>query len=512
MSASTERKNRQAARAAGTDKKMLAAQEAAKKKKESKLRWTIGTVAVVLLIALIFFLDSGFLYTGTTALTIGDTSYSPAEVSYYYANEYHNFVNQYGSYASLFGLNTSNGLSGLDKQECSMLEDGGTWRDYFLQAAERDMTQIKAYTDYAAANGISLDADEIAEVDEELAAVADQAKQLGYSSADNLFAANYGNGVSTKIVRQAYLNSRLASKVYSTVSDSLSYSAEELENYYQSLNGERDLFDFLVYTVNAAVEEGADAPSETALTEAHADAEAVLTAYLDGTDIEDVNERFEAAVESQFEGSVPSNRSGVSGSSLDSSYSEWLRDSERLSGDAAVFDSGSGSSVVLFLARNDNHYATQNVRHILVKAEAAEDGTYSDEAKAAALAKAEEILAEYEAGEKTEDSFAALANQYSEDGGSNTAGGLYENIYKGQMVPEFEAFCFASHKAGDTGIVYGESSGYAGYHVMYYVGEGDLYSSIIAESAMRAEDLDAWNESAMEGYEAAETRAIRRVG
>ena len=51
MSASTERKNRQAARAAGTDKKMLAAQEAAKQKKKSQLRWTLGTIAVVLLIA-----------------------------------------------------------------------------------------------------------------------------------------------------------------------------------------------------------------------------------------------------------------------------------------------------------------------------------------------------------------------------------------------------------------------------------------------------------------------------
>ena len=51
MSASTEKKNRQAAREAGTDKKMLAAQEEASKKAQSKRRWTLGTIAVVLLIA-----------------------------------------------------------------------------------------------------------------------------------------------------------------------------------------------------------------------------------------------------------------------------------------------------------------------------------------------------------------------------------------------------------------------------------------------------------------------------
>ena len=47
MSASTERKNRQAAREAGTDKKMLALEKEAKEKAKSKRRWTIGTVAVV---------------------------------------------------------------------------------------------------------------------------------------------------------------------------------------------------------------------------------------------------------------------------------------------------------------------------------------------------------------------------------------------------------------------------------------------------------------------------------
>ena len=76
MSASTERKLRQAARAAGTDKKMLAAQEAAKQKKKSQIRWTIGTIAVVLLIALIFFLDSlrillPYIFTAIVLILLG---------------------------------------------------------------------------------------------------------------------------------------------------------------------------------------------------------------------------------------------------------------------------------------------------------------------------------------------------------------------------------------------------------------------------------------------------------
>ena len=115
------------------------------------------------------------------------------------------------------------------------------------------------------------------------------------------------------------------------------------------------------------------------------------------------------------------------------------------------------------------------VRHILTKAEADESGSFTDEAKEAAKAKAEEIYNEWLAGDATEESFAALAEQYSEDSGSNTNGGLYDSVTQGQMVPEFDAFCFAEDRLpGDTGIVYGENGAYAGYHVMYFVGEGNL--------------------------------------
>ena len=69
MSASTERKNRLAARAAGTDKKQLAAQEAAEKSRKTRRKWIIGTVAVVLCIALVLFLSSPVFYRITKAET-----------------------------------------------------------------------------------------------------------------------------------------------------------------------------------------------------------------------------------------------------------------------------------------------------------------------------------------------------------------------------------------------------------------------------------------------------------
>ena len=111
-------------------------------------------------------------------------------------------------------------------------------------------------------------------------------------------------------------------------------------------------------------------------------------------------------------------------------------------------DTITGFYVVLFTGKNDNLTNLVNVRHILVsfQGDAQEDGTYSDETKEAARTSAEEILNQWKSGDATEDSFAALANEKSTDGGSNTNGGLYENVFPGQMVAAFSDWCFDSDR------------------------------------------------------------------
>lgn len=124
-----------------------------------------------------------------------------------------------------------------------------------------------------------------------------------------------------------------------------------------------------------------------------------------------------------------------------------------------------------------------NVRHILIEPEKDEDGSISDDAWTAAEEKAQQILDEWQAGDADEESFGELANTYSTDGGSNTNGGLYEDVYPGQMVTEFNDWCFdASRKPGDTGIV--KTS--FGYHVMYFVSFTDTYYyKTVAEQELR---------------------------
>lgn len=141
---------------------------------------------------------------------------------------------------------------------------------------------------------------------------------------------------------------------------------------------------------------------------------------------------------------------------------------------------------------------TVDVRHILVTPENPnEDGSYSEESWAAAEARAQELLDAYLAGEQTEDSFAAMANEHSQDPGSNTAGGLYTGVTLGQMVAPFEDWCFDdTREPGSTGIV---KTDY-GYHVMYFVGSQTIWQEQVA-SDIRSQKASDFLEAATAAVE-----------
>ena len=495
MSASTEKKQRQAAREAGTDRKAKAAQEAAEKQAVSRRRTVIvcAVLAVAILLAVVF--ASGVLYTGTTAVSAGSGKFSPAEMNYYYLSQYQDWTNNYGSYASIFGLDTSVGPYELKDQDCPLLEDG-SWRDYFLREACDQVAQIQGAVEYAGQNGITLSEEELSEIDTQLSQMELIAQVYGYSNASHYLSANYGTGMNTRLLREILCDSALANAAQSQFMDTLQYSDEELEDNYASFEGSYDYFDYAYYYVQAenAVEDGEDtgAPNEMTLLEARMTAEAIQTSYLDDPDTEDISERLNAAVEAEFDDAEATVREHTAATSL-GDLSDWLM-AEHEPGDVGVVEdaAGAGYFVVAFIGRDDNHYNTVSVRHILINAEAGEDGTWSDEALEAAREEAARILAEWKAGEATEESFAALAEQYSDDTGSNTNGGLYENIAKHQMVDEFDAFCFGGHQPGDTDIVYGSNGSYAGYHVIYFVGEGEQYSNLLSRTALQNAAVEAW--------------------
>ncbi len=80
-----------------------------------------------------------------------------------------------------------------------------------------------------------------------------------------------------------------------------------------------------------------------------------------------------------------------------------------------------------------------DVRHILIKTpEAGADGKVDEKGMAEARAKAEGILQQLRKGAKFEE----VARKQSEDPGSAEDGGLYKDVTRGRMVPEFEQAAF----------------------------------------------------------------------
>ncbi|MBR5536891.1 MAG: peptidylprolyl isomerase [Clostridia bacterium] len=135
-----------------------------------------------------------------------------------------------------------------------------------------------------------------------------------------------------------------------------------------------------------------------------------------------------------------------------------------------------------------------NVRHILISAE---DSTNAD-SMAAAKQQAEDLYALWQQ-DPTEDNFITLATENTQDPGSQSTGGLYEDVYPGEMVTTFNDWCFdESRQPGDHGIVETEY----GYHIMYFVGQSEtVYED--PNDAIAGELYDNWLDElfAVEGLE-----------
>ena len=154
-----------------------------------------------------------------------------------------------------------------------------------------------------------------------------------------------------------------------------------------------------------------------------------------------------------------------------------------------------GFMVVLMQKVDHNDMKMVNVRHILIEIEdLATDASEEDKALADTVAKteAEKLLNQFLEGEKTPEKFGELATANTKDPGSVTTGGLYEDVYPGWAVKEFDDWCFdPERKVGDTGIVKTEN----GYHVMYLESftERTFREYMIANQIL-TEDLEKWLE------------------
>ena len=521
MSASREKQNRQAASGQADPK---TAREAQQRREEKRTNLLYGVIAAAVLVAVIasFVWRSDFIPKTTTAATIDGEKYTAAEVEYYYQTAYRNFVtnSQYSYFLSYLGLNTNATLKSqsinstaaamlgielpdadaesaeADSEADPLAPTGMTWHDYFLDEALDNMRVIQAALKAAEAEGFQYPAGVQAQYDDNMDALKAVAAASGISVSQYL-KGNFGAGVTEKVYGEQLMRVLRYSAYADAYQDSLTYSDSELEEAYGADRNTYDHVSYEVVSFSGAAESTTDDEGNTvepteeeaaaALEAAQDLAQTVLDGFQDGGDLEELA--------NENDGTYSKNENGTY--SAGSVMSEWLYDSARKSGDASTLADGTVQYVVVFHDRFRDENPTIDIRHILVPLGSGsiaegEEGYEDQQAqlKADAHAKAEELLAQWQSGEATEDSFAALALKESTDG-SKYDGGLYTEVYQGQMVTEFNDWCFdTARQSGDTGVV---DTQY-GSHVMYFSGVNAARWQTQVAANLRTEAYTAWEE------------------
>ncbi len=516
MSASSKKKLRNEQNAAAMTEKQLQEQKEAK-----KLRLYTGIFAAAIVVMIVVVIISRVLGTGviprsTTALTVDGTKVSAAELNHYYIDSINGFLNQAGDMVSLFGLDTTKPL---DEQFHNKTEEI-TWSDYFLDEATKSAKAMYAAYNAATAEGAKLHADDKATIDATIQNFELYATMYGFSSADAYITAMYGEGCNVDTFRDYAEVQMIASRYATEHNESLVYTnddlrAAEAENYNEYSNFTYNYYYLAAsrfYEGGTENEDGTTSYTDAEMEAGRAAAEAAAKTLLTATTVEELDAAVKALeINAESTTAASTRHENYAYANVPTAIREWVS-GERKAGDLELVTSEytndddtktvNGYYVVLFEGKDDNLTNLVNVRHILVSFEGGTTDentgvtTYSDDEKAAAKQKAQEILDTYLAGEQTAEAFAALATEKTTDTGSKENGGLYENVYPNQMVKAFNDWCFdAARKTGDTGIVETEY----GYHVMYFVETSETtYRDYMIENALRSDAMTEWENAMLE--------------
>ncbi len=487
--------------------KRQAALAAAKKAKTRKI---LTIVAVILVAAIIItplsLFANGSIYRIAKVATVGDENFSVAEYNYYfytaYITTYNNIRSTYGDYAS-YVLDKDKPLS---EQKYS---DELTWADYFKQSALSNMRNVAMLCAEAEKAGFSFDEKQQTELKSMIDAAGTTASNYGYSTAAYLSTA-YGSGMTEKIFERCVTMSYTAEVYAQSLIGAMTYTKDQLQARYDANPNNYDTVSFHMFLVPSVVAEGGTEEQAMAAAKVNADemaANVKTTAEFAGY----VRKLCTADTLANYEDDNATIQHYIKHSAVSSyEFGDWLFDTARVAGDTYVAAASGGYQVVMFLDREDTHYNLVNVRHILIAPEKDKaTGAATDETWAAAEEKAKQLLADWKAGDATEDSFAKLATENTADTGSSSNGGLYQNVYKGQTVSAFNDWCFDPSRApGDTGIV---KTSY-GYHIMYYIGEGQEYWTSALTSELQSEDYRAWQDEKLAQYPITTNAAALRLG
>ncbi len=538
MSASREKKQRRNDPEQGlTQKQRQELQEKQAAKRRATLYAVIGVVIAIAVVVLLVW-NSGMIQRGATAVSVAGRDYGPTDVAYYYTAAMNS---EYSSSSGAFDPQGDLRTQYVDEAQTQ------SYHDKFLQSAIESLTSAAALENAAAADGYTLtDADKAA-VEANIESMKSTAQQYNYDYASFL-KANYGRYMTASAYKTCVERAALINGYYSSKLEAVDVTDEALKTYYEENAASLDSYSFRTVYIDGSAPSGTDSDGnavepteeETAAAlqaakvkadqfakevEQAADPEAKFVELAPDYVAESSRENYKSDPDySLASGIVGSNLTGINAYYYGITYGSWLMEDGRKSGDVTVVEGSSGYTVVLFVDRSLDESNTADIRHILVKAALvdADDPATADvdeskvptqEALDAAKTEAESLLAQWEGGDKTAESFGTLAEANSDDGGSAANGGLYEHVYEGQMFTAFNDWILdPARQPGETTLIENPQSGQQGWHAVYFQGWNDPLWKLTATSALQSEEMTTWLDSLTEGLEATQGSGVQYVG
>ena len=452
MSSAKDRKAKRMNRTDGFDVKNDKDRQAELKRRKQTRSAVITLLAFAIVAVAVFVLNSGFFYRGATALNVDGQRFSVSDMNFYLRH---------------------------------------TQTGDFEDARELAATNT-VLNRHAVAAGLSLTPEAHEAIDAMIERYRAEASEVGVSL-NTFIDWRYGRGVNSRSLRQLIEFEMLGHMYVEHFVERMQeeFTEEQLEARYLEEAERFDRVAFRAYSFGIVPEDldAAGMTSEEAserglmpVEEARNAAELIRDAAE-----EDGEEGFLRAVTPYMNedwGQEADSMTMRDASLLEAealAYSEWLLAANRRYGDVLVQEEEYGVYVVLFMEREDNRIDTVGVRHILImpediefdeNTEAEEFMQLEAEARAAAEARAEEILAQWNAEGATEEGFIALIREYSDDFRGESNPGFFSGIHatmRGFVEPFRDWAADASRRPGDAEIVETQF----GFHIMYFVGDDE---------------------------------------
>lgn len=476
-----------------------------------------------------------------------DQSVTIAEYEYYYMRAY-NQVRYQAQYYQYY-YQTSNGydlsLSPEEQTQTTQDSDGNevTWAEKLHEDTLEIIQLHKAYYNEALKKGLKLTKADEANIDKQIESLRKEAESAGSSSTSGenkvTYSLNaylrkvYGGSINERFLRKQLKVQILAQKYITqrTAEIAKTYDQKDIDAEYKKDTATYDFVTFRAYTFKTTELTKKDNETDDALKARQTKADAEVKKNANDFYNAVTNEAtFTAKAKELNKDTANYNvdedtKFSMLKSKVQSNFSEdaakWLFDSSTKEGSKKLFsDEENGKYIVVLAVKKPHQEKTVTARHILFSTiDQSTNNELSEEEIAKKKTEAEDVLKKFNEGDKSEDSFAALANEYTEDTDTSN-GGLYEHIYPGQMVTEFNDWCFnASRKPGDVEIVKTQF----GYHIIYFVAKDgtDYYDSTIRTSKAN-QDVEKETKALQEGKDYvvglgprrmnyAEKRALKKI-